>query len=62
LLTDGQQRPLLLPEGICPVSGSELFVADTGNHRLVRYKADRDFDFQAVATVSLPQLRYPTKV
>ena len=62
LLTDGQQRPLLSPEGICPLSGSELIVADTGNQRLVRYKAVKDFDYQAVATVSLPQLRYPTKV
>jgi len=62
LLADHQQQPLQLPEGVVPVGESELIACDTGNQRLVRYRAAAEFEYQPVAVIKVPQLRYPTKV
>ena len=62
LLVDGQQQPLRLPEGVFPAGKSELIAADTGNHRLVRYRAAKEFEYEAVAVVKIPQIHYPTKI
>ena len=62
IYTDAQGFPLKNPEGVAFNEKSQLWVADTGNGRLLRYTFRGDFLEWETQGFKVPQLSYPSKM
>lgn len=61
IVGDGQEVPLLFPEGIACSDDGALVIADTGNGRIVRYRYV-DGQLTGGTPVAVAQAPYPTRV
>jgi sugar lactone lactonase YvrE len=65
LYMDSKEGPLKRPEGVaCSAveDGFNVVVADTGNHRILRYKLAKDGTVNAVSEARLDQLPVPVRL
>jgi len=60
--TDDKGMPLMQPEGVACNNKSILFVADTGNGRLLRYTFKDEAIEAGAVEIKADQLRYPGKM
>lgn len=60
--TDDKGIPIIQPEGVTCDNKSILFVADTGNSRLLRYTFKDEVIEAGAVEIKADQLRYPSKM